>query len=342
MKRTAALLILLLMTSLTYGQSNAAEYLSLIGEQYQKISHEMMGYIAAANHGKSARKVEKRRNELLTQMKESETVVRRMKPFKGSTALRDSISSFFKISRLIMLEDYGKIVNLEDVAEQSYDMMEAYLLAKELAETKADSAEASAHRQYQAFADENNIKLIESTSDLKNKVEKTAKVSTYTNKAYLLFFKSYKNEAYLMEAMEKNDITAFEQSKNALSSSATEDLKKSGELPPFNADGSLKQALKQALKFYQYETEKLQAFSQYLIAKDNFEKIKKSYDATPQSKRTKEVVDNYNKSVNEINRSGQALNTMNQDLNKKRSAMIKTWNDTYDGFIDKHTPKYSR
>jgi len=331
----------LLISFNSFGQSDAGEYIGAIGEQFNKISHEMMTYTSAVNHGKSARKVEKRRTELMQQVKESETTVRKMKPFNGVSTLRDSIAGYFRMTSIVLNKDYGKIVDLEEIAEQSYDAMEAYLLAKEKAEDRLDLASDNANEQYQVFATANNIKLIKSESELSRKMEKAGKISVYTNKVYLLFFKSYKNEAYLMDAVSRDDITGIEQSRNALAASATADLGRLGEVAGFNGDMSLRTSLQQILTFYKTEAnDKMKLHSDYLLAKDSFEKIKKNLDATPQGKRTKENVDAYNKAVNEFNAKVNTSNAMHQDMNKKRSAALKNWNEAYDTFLDKHTPKY--
>ncbi len=325
----------------SFAQSEAVAYLDVIGEQFQKINHEMMSYTSAVNHGKSARKIERRRTDLIEQVKESETTVRKMKPFNGVSTLRDSMAAYFKMSGILLNRDYSKIVDMEEIAEQSYDAMEAYLLAKERAEAKLDTASDHAQVQYEAFADANKIKLIKSETELSKKIAKTDKISQYVNKAYLLFFKSYKNEAYMMDAVNRNDLTAIEQTRNALSTSAAEDLQKTGTVGAFNGDATLKAALQQVLAFYKTEAnDKIKIHSEFLIAKDNFDKLKKNIDATPASQRTKDLVDAYNKSTDEFNKKINAVNAMHQDLNKKRKGALDTWNEAYEKFLDKHTPKY--
>ncbi|HEX8060307.1 MAG TPA: hypothetical protein VF473_05195, partial [Cyclobacteriaceae bacterium] len=337
MVRILLLVGCVLISQSLFAQPNAGEYLDLVGQQFQKISNESLTYTSAANHGKSARKVEKKRNELIQQVKESEGIVRKMGPFEGSTAFRDSIVNYFKLTGIVLNRDYGKIVDLEEVSEQSYDAMEAYMLAKEKAEDRLDLAYDAAVTQYKAFAASNNIKLLESNDALSKKIEKANKVGFYTNKVYLLFFKSYKNEAYLMDAMSRNDINAIEQSRNALAASSAEDLTKSGEVGAFSGDPSLKTALQQVLNFYKFESgEKMQSYIQFLIAKDNFEKVKKAFDATPASKRTKETVDTYNKTVNDFNKKVSAANAVNDELNKKRSIAFKAWTSAYEDFLARH------
>ena len=335
------ILVSILISSGAYGQSEAVAYLGVIGEQFQKISHEMMTYTSAVNHGKSARKVEKRRSELMQQVKESEVTVRRMKPFNGVTTLRDSMAAYFKLTGIVLNQDYGKILDMEAIAEQSYDAMEAYMLAKEKAEEKLEQAYQRTAVQYEGFASANNIKLIKSENELSTKLEKTNAVAAYTNKAYLLFFKSYKNEVYMMDAMNRADITAIEQSRNALSSSAVEDMEKARSLGAFQGDNTLVASLNQLLSFYRSEGEdKIKQYSEFFVARDNLEKVKKNFEALPASKRTQENIDTYNKAVNDFNTKVNSSNAINEELNKKRNATFRAWNSAYESFLDKHTPKY--
>ena len=132
-------LILVTIAAPAQEKSDAGSYLTYIGEQYQELTESMLSYTSAVAHGKSARKVEKRRAELLQQVKESERNVRSMKPFQNDSNLRDSVVAYFNLCFHVLNEDYEKILNMEDIAEQSYDLMEAYLLAKEKANEKLSS-----------------------------------------------------------------------------------------------------------------------------------------------------------------------------------------------------------
>lgn len=121
-------------------KSPALTYLDEIGNQFTIVSNDMMSYTSAVSHGKSARKIEKKRAEVMQSLRDAVTNVKRLKPFQKDASLRDSVVSYFQLSALVLKEDYGKIVNLEEVAEQSYDAMEAYMLTKELADQKLHEA----------------------------------------------------------------------------------------------------------------------------------------------------------------------------------------------------------
>ena len=333
--------ILLLTTSGCFSQdpNDPVAYLSTVNAEFGKISKETMDYMSAVNHGKSARKVEKRRGELILQTKESERTVRKLRPFKGDSKLRDSIANYFRMCNLVINEDYGKIVNLEEIAEQSYDAMEAYMLAKEKAGEKIGLAYDAADKEYKNFAAANNINLIESDSKLGKRLEAVGKVNDYYDKLYLIFFKSYKNEAYLMDALNKGNVSAIEQTRNALAASAEDDLKKIGPIAGFNGDVTLKNAAQQMLLFYKTEaTTKIPAQVDYFLAKEKFEKIKKAIDSKNSASRSQADIDNYNAAISDFNEKVKKSNQTNEELNKKRTILLKNWNEASQSFLDNHTP----
>lgn len=321
-------------------QSDAVKYLEVIGVQFDEMAKDMMSYTSAVSHGKGAKKVEKKRQELLTTVKQAEINVRKLPAFDGNTQLRDSVIAYFKLSQLVLREDYSKIVDLEEIAEQSYDAMEAYLLAKEKANEKLDASYEHASDQHSLFAKNNNIRLIESDSKLSRKLETSGKVHNYYNQVYLVFFKSYKDEAYLMDALNKEDVNALEQTKSSLASHADEGLEKLKKIGLYEYDASLSKACQQLLAFYQYEATKTDEVIDFLLKKEQFEKIKKAFDAKKANDRTQADVDQYNKAVNDFNSAVNRSNTVNNELNKRRAELINQWNKTTDAFLSKFVPKY--
>jgi len=330
-------------TQEAFTQTNdPGSYLESISNEFSEIAQNTMSYTSAASHGKSARKVEKRRNELMLTLKQAEANVRKMKPFQGDHAFRDSVVSYLRISRLVLSEDYGKIVNLEEIAEQSFDAMEAYLLAKEKAHDKLDIAFEKVKEQQNLFATQHQIKLISGSSKVGAKIETSNKVFSYYNQFYLFFFKSYKNEAYLVEAINRNDINAIEQTKNALLGSAEQDLSKIGPLPAFKGDATLKTACQQLLNFYKWEASNyIPELITFQLKKENYEKMKSVMDAKRPADRTQEDVNTYNKAVNDFNASVSKINAQQNDLNKKGADALNKWNKSSEEFLHKHIPKHN-
>ena len=129
--------------------------------------------------------------------------------------------------------------NMEEIAEQSYDLMEAYMLAKEKANEKLEAASQRQHEVQKKFAVTHNINLIENTDEMSAKMKTADLVMKHYQEVYLIFFKSYKQEAYLMDAVNNKNINGVEQNMNSLQTFSEDGLEKLKELKAYNNDESL-------------------------------------------------------------------------------------------------------
>lgn len=308
--------------------------------EYLKIQEDMWDYARTVSHGRSARKVEKRRGELIQSTRSALGKAKRAKDFNGDTAYRDSVIRYFFIIDVVLREDYAKIVDMEAVAEQSYDDMEAYILARELASDKLEEAGDMISNEHKRFAADNNITLIENETKLDQKMAIANEVFDHYNEVYLIFFKSYKQEGYLMDAISRNDVSAIEQNRNALLDVVEEGMNKLNAVKKYEGDPAMITATRQLFNFYKSEAEKdVDIVLNYLETNENFQKIKASFDQKKPKSRTQEDVDAYNKGVTDVNSAGEKYNAMNEASNKKRGELIDNWNKVADKFTNRHVPK---
>jgi hypothetical protein len=344
LKSASLFALLVTVVSLSFAQDleNPGNYMSYINDKERLVTKTYLNYMSAVSHGKSARKVEKLREKVLNTIFETRMDISGTPPFRGDRSLRDASVARLKTCYSVFNEDYGKIVNLEEIAEQSYDAMEAYMLAQQKAGEKLDEAGDVRENIAKQFAAKHNVNIIDTKDELVLKAEKSAQVIDYYNKVYLIFFKSNKQEAYLTEAANAGDVNAVEQNRNALLKYATEGLQALEGVKAFDSDLTLVTACKKALLFYKNECEhKSQVVSDYLMANENFKKLKKAFDQKPAAKRTQADIDQFNKSVDEINKVGKEFNKANNELNNERTALLNMWNKTVQTFMDMHMP-YSR
>jgi hypothetical protein len=338
----ATLLLFLAAPSLLGAQTykSPVEYMQAISKQYRGIMKDFWSYTSSVAHGKSARKVENRRNELLQGIKEAKSKIKSMPPYEGEKSYRDSAAAFLDMSYHVLNDDYGKILNMEEIAEQSYDAMEAYLTAQDIANEKLEQAGDRFEMTERKFAEKFSVNLIETKDELAKKLEAAGKVNDYHRIIYLIFFKCFKQEAYMLDAMQRKDINAIEQNRNSLIKYAEEGLAKLEEVKPYNGDGSLITACKQMLQFYKKEcSEKIPKISGFYMKQENFDKVKKAFDAKRESERTKADIDQYNNAIKEINTAGTDYNNAVTSLSNERSKLLTNWNNTSQGFLDRHTPK---
>lgn len=315
------------------------EYMNAISQQREGISKKFMAYVSASAHRKRAKKVDALRAKLLDEVQEAKMNISGLPSFKGDKSYRDTTVNFLKLYYNVLNDDYSKIINMEEIAEQSYDAMEAYMMAQEMVNKKLEEGNDKMKLATETFAAKNNITLNKDQTELGEKITQVHEVNKYHTQIYLIFFKPYKQENYLIEAVSKNNITGIEQNKSSLLRYAQEGLEKLKSIKAFEGDNNLLSACKTVLNFYVKEVnDKMNTVSEFYLTKERFETIKKEFEK--KSSPSKAEVDTYNKAVKDINTASDAFNNTNQSLNKERTDVLNEWNKAVNAFFDEHTPRY--
>jgi hypothetical protein len=348
MKKQLLPFVILFTTQILFAQTptqfpTPVSYLDYLNAQHKQVLENFMSYSSTVAHSKKAKKIEARRKELITAALNAKKQVKATNPtYEGGKALRDSAAAFFEINYNLLNDDYAKIVDLEEVAEQSYDAMEAYFRIQDIVDEKIKKANQSMTNQYQAYADKNNIRLVEGKEDeLSKKVTAVNKVNHYHRQLFLIKFKCSNQEQYIVQAMNKKDLNAIEQSKNVLLKYTEESLQKLDTVKAYENDRSLIDACRKSILFYQSEAkEYMPVMLDFYVKEDNFAKIKKAFEAKKPNERTQESVNEYNTLVKEVNTAVEKYNKTNKMLNEKRVEIDENWNKATNRFVDVHTPKY--
>lgn len=315
----------------------AGDYMDYIYKANNALTQKYLTYLSAVSHGKSARKVEKRRVEVLNSISDTRFNIMGMPPFKGDRSLKDTTVAYLKILNYIFNDQYGKIVNMEEIAEQSYDAMEAYLLAQERAQEKLEEASKKQHEIQKEFAAKNNVRLIDTETETDTKMKTANLVMKHADEVYLIFFKCNKQEAYLIDAMNHKNLVAIEQNNSSLQRFAEEGLEKLKKIDGYNNDASLVIVCRELMNFYKMEAGKGASLSDFFLKEENFTKLKKAFDAKG-SRRTQQEVDQYNKEVNDLNDAMKEFNKTNNDMNKARTTAINNWEKAYKKYMDDYMP----
>ncbi len=320
--------------------SDAVSYLNIIGEQYENIRSEMWDYTSTMAHSRSAKIVENKRVELLKAIGKSIKVVSNMQPFNKDYSLRDSVVAFLTLDYNVLNNDFARIIDMEAVAEQSYDLMEVYLLAQELANKKLDEASDRIDVQYLAFAEKHGVTLVEKEDNISIKLKRSAEAFNYYNKVYLVFFKAYKQEMYLMDAIKRNDINAIEQNRSALKSISEEGVKKLDVIKHYKGDNTINGSCKKLLTFYIDEAgNKIPIIADFLLVSEEYKKMSALFDSKDRMTLSNEEINKYNESVNAYNKGLTKFNTTNSNLNNQRGNNIDAWNNSVNAFMTRHIPK---
>lgn len=316
----------------------AISYMDYISKQHDNISKKYLAYTSASAHGKRAKKVEALREKLINEIAEAKSNINMMLPFKGDKAYRDSSVNFMKLYYNVMNDDYGKIVNMEEIAEQSYDEMEAIIMLEEKIDAKLEEANKMQREAQKKFGAANNINIVEGNSEMGEMLKQVSATNKHEHEVYLVFFKPYLQEKNLIQAISKGNVTAIEQSKSSLLKYAQEGQIKLATIKPYLGDNSLINACKYMLQFYEKEANGMATVSDFFVVKEKFDKMKNDFERNGQ--RTKEAIDTYNKGVNDMNAAANNYNNTLKNFNEQRSQNLDNWNNTVKSYFDNHIPKY--
>ncbi len=316
------------------------DFLTYLNKEQVIISRSTWKYTSAMAHSKSPRRIDATRKQLVKSIEAASKKIGALKEgYKGDVEYKNQVLQYFDVCKNNLNEEYDKIINMQEVADQSYDAMEAYLLTRDLINEKLDSENEKVQNAFKAFATKYNITLSEGNSDIGNKIKLSNEVFDYHTVLYLTFFKLNFTDTNLDVAIQKKDLAAIQQNANTLVQYADEGLTKIKTIPAYQGDSSLLNATKKTLEYYKKQAQqyvpKLVAF---LMFNDKFENAKKTLDAKSQKDRTKEEVDNYNSMVKQVNKEIDNYNKFNAANFEEKSTIIGTLEATSENFISGHIP----
>lgn len=341
MKSVFIVLLVFGLTEVLIAQETAGDYMGRIGSQYHSIQDETWAYLRATAHSKNARKIDKKRVALLNAMRTAEYNIKKVGNYKGDPSLKDAGYKYLNIAQIVIKEDFDRILDMEKIAEESYDGMEAYLRANKEASDKLSVAHTEVELAEKSFALEYGINLLEAEGDKRSKkIEQATSTMNYYNKIYLVFFKSYKQEAYVLDAFNSKDIGAFEQNRNTLTKFSEEGLTQATEVGSYKGDPMMKLACTKLLKYYKEASEQhYEKYSELLVIQNRLNKTSEYFNSIKQSKRTQADIDKYNDAVNAYNDYLKVFSPLNEMLNKRRAGLMEEWNKNSSNFFSKHVPK---
>ncbi|MCW4469909.1 hypothetical protein OGH69_13095 [Flavobacterium sp. MFBS3-15] len=314
------------------------EYLNFIDRESKPISANTWKYTKAVAHSKSARKIDATRKALIKSIQAASKKIAATNGFKGDVEYRDQLLAYFSISEKYINDEYDKIIDMQEVAEQSYDLMEAYILTRDMVNQKINDEIEKLNRHQKEFANKYNITITDDQTELGKKMEISNQVFKHQSDMYLIFFKVYITDANLMKAVQDKDINRIQQNASALESFVNEGLEKLKQASPYKNDPMLVNATKKALEFYKKEAlEFAPGVTDFMMLNQKADESKKAMDA--KGKPSKEDIDAYNKTVNELNKAVGNYNKLNNKYNTERNNAITAWNTSSEGFVSKHVPR---
>jgi len=336
------LIVLFTIHFATYAQEfkTPVDYLTYINKEQGLISKSTWKYTSAVAHSKSARRIDNTRKQLVKSIQTAKKKIGDIKNgYKGDTEYQTQVIQYFDFCEKNLNEEYDKIINMQEVAEQSYDAMEAYLLTRDLINEKLDLENEKANNAFKAFALKYNITISDGETELSKKIKISNEVFDYHTVLYLVFFKVNFTDITLSKAIESKDLAAIQQNANTLIQYSEEGLEKLKSITPYNGDSSMILATKKVLEYYKKQGETyVPKVVDFFMFNDKFENAKKTIEAKSQKDRTKEEIDNFNGMVKQVNKEIDNYNKANNSNFQDKGNATNNWNTVADNFISKHVP----
>ncbi|MBN9297836.1 MAG: hypothetical protein J0I41_12550 [Filimonas sp.] len=316
---------------------NPGNYMNAIGAAMAQMNKVYMSYISAVAHNKRAKKIEKLRQQTVDAITNSKYAVIDLPIYKGDNDLRKSSIDYIGMTYKVFNEDYAHIVNMEDIAEQSVDAMQAYLLLQEKTNETLKAAYTKMSDAQKAFAAKYNVKMVDTKDDLSQKMDKANKVNHYHNQLYLTIFKCNWQTAKLMDALGKKKINDVEQSKSGLLKYAAEGFAVLDTTKGFEGDTALLAACRKVLVMYKsVGNDEVNKLSDYLLKNEEFAKTKKNYDA--KAVKTKEDTDTYNNAIDQLNTAGNVYNKASVKMLTDMNNALTGWGNAENNFMKSYMP----
>lgn len=338
------LIFTVLLSSKIYAQKieNAGDYMTAFSNAQVDMDQKYMAYISASAHSRRAKKVEKLRVRALESINNAKYKTIDLPKYKGDNSLRQASIDYIQFCYRIFNEDYTRIVNMEEIAEQSVDQMQAFLLLEEKTSEKLREASENLSLAEKNFSAKYNVNLVNTKNELTDKMGTADQVNNYCDNLYILFFKCNWEDGQLFNALNAHKLNDAEQARNSLIGFSQEGQAalQTDSLRTFQGNPALSAGCREALLFYgSMAKNEIPKLTDFYLKEENFNKIKKSLEAKGANK-TKEDVEQYNKAVKDINASVINFNQLNQDLNKNRQEVVENWEKAEKAFRDELIPYY--
>lgn len=342
MKTYLSVILFFLVTTISTAQEfkTPVDYLNYIGKETNIISRTTWRYTTTVAHTKNARRIDATRKSLVKSIQNASKKIEALKDgYKGDVEYKDQLLAYFSISEKYISEEYDKIIDMQEVAEQSYDYMEAYIMTRDLVNAKINEEVDKLNANQKIFANKYNIQITEDDSELGKKMKISNEVFENHTQLYLIFFKVNFTESVLLKAIERNDISAIQQNSNALEQYSNEGMEKLKTFSAYKNDMSLVLATKKYLEYTKKEALELSpSVVSFIMLNQKFQESKKTMDNKLANSRSKEEIDTFNKLVNEVNAAVGNYNRTINKFNTDRTNAINNWNVTGDNFIARYVP----
>lgn len=321
--------------------AQAGQYLEKIGAQFENIRAQQLSYQSAVAHSKKKRQIEEERRELNKAQLVAKSVISKMSCFENDCALRDTILYCLDISYKAYKEEYDKIIDMEEQAEKSYDVMELMMNIQDEVDRKLNEAYDAYGKEWEGFANKYGIQILEDKSKEAKKSHSNAETNDYLNKIFLKNYRIRVQENVFFDALSTKDVATMQLCINSINENIEKTMEEIKTIPDHKNDPSVKNAYIKTLENSKTNaTTNFPKIVQFFLASENFTKIKAAFDNKKKSERTQKDVDEYNNALQQYNNGIAEYNTLQSNAVNNTNKINDKLEETIRLFMKKHIAVY--
>lgn len=279
--------------------STPVQYFDYLNNQHNQLVAKNLEYVQYSVHSEDVAEVESKRLEVLDQLGKAILKVGTLPPYKEDDSMRKELLTVLKMYMESFEIEFTEINILKSESSESYEAMQKYLDAQDMAEKKLAKAADQYQESQREFAQRHNIRLLEAEEN--SEINQINKVNAYYRVIFMKYFRISKLNAAFTDAMNNKDADNMHKSRLQLLDAAKEELKKLKLFPDYNGDTQFRDAGIAYISFHKELAEKDFMTMIEIMRKENV---------------SQEDVNTYNEIINRINvKSNELTNTYNNALN---------------------------
>lgn len=236
----------------TFAQSNseAAEYNNDILGSQRSISRKSLKYIKVALYSDNVVKIERKREEVLGELRKAKKKVDGKDAFHGDSGLKDAMLAFLNTSIDGYTNSFRSANDVWEERKKSYENLKRYYTYLEKGEDVMRQASITFNIEQSAFAERHGVTILDDDG-LSEKVDLFNKANHYTRQIELIHFRTYAlNQKFLM-TLNEGKYKSLELIRKELLESVKRSSTELTALKSFKGDGELRLRLKESIRHYQ-------------------------------------------------------------------------------------------
>lgn len=257
--------------------------------------------------------------------------------FYGDLSAKVAMTVFLRNSHSILTDDFKAIRRLEAKSGESFEKMESYLVAQNLANERLSEAGERFDDEIKRFAERYKLEVTDHKSALSESIEKASQALGYYNQVFLSYFKVYHQKLAVYEALKSEDLEIIAEEIELFEYYAQEGSQRLLILGGFMEDESLSVAAVNILRQFRHEAETVFPAAQRAIErKQIFNLAQEVFDKIPEKEVSDNDIDHLNSLIDPLNK---AIEMQNQEFSRsesKRQQLFDAWNKEIAAFFNKY------